>query len=138
MAASTPGGGPTGLGDMTFEQLGDYEVSQSGTKITVTGTLNRVEWPEFSSNESDRTGYYVTLALTGTDGAYVGKTTPSNVWKASPVAGCADGWCVAVKDGQKSFTFQVFPDRESADGKSGGTAYTVDLSGVSYNGDGGE
>lgn len=138
MAASAPADGPTGLGEVTFGQLGDYEVSQSGTKVTVTGTLNETEWPEFSDRESDRTGYYLTLVLDGTPGSYVGKTTPSGDWKASAVADCADGWCVAVRSGQKSFTFQVFPDGDSAASKTGGTSYTVDLSGVSYSAAGGE
>lgn len=123
---------------MTFEQLGDYEVSQSGTGITVTGVLNEVDWPEFSSRESDRTGYYLTLALDGAEGSYVGKTTPSGGWKAVPVADCADGWCVAVKPNAKSFTFQAFANAEDAAAKSNGTKHTVDLSGVTYNAKDGE
>lgn len=132
MAAAKPSGGPTGLGDVTFEQLGDVEVSQTGSTIKATGTLNKVEWPEFSSRESDRTGYYLALSLTGDDSAYVGKTTPSNDWKCVPVSECADAWVVAVKQGAKSFTFRVFPDEGSALAKEGGTVYTVDLSGVAY------
>ena len=133
MTASAPADGPTGLGDVTFQQLGDYTVGQSGKTVTVKGELNEVEWPEFSSRETDRTGYYLTLLLTGTDGAYVGKTTPSNDWKSVPVSDCADGWCVAVKENQKSFTFQVFKDAEDAATKQDGVTYTVDLSGVTYN-----
>lgn len=132
MTASAPGSGPTGLGDVSFEDLGDFEVAQSGDRISVEGTLNAVEWPEFSSRESDRTGYYVTLLLDGADGAFVGKTTPSNDWKYSAVEDCADGWVVAVREGQKSFTFQVFGSEEDAASKSNGKTYTVDLSGVSY------
>lgn len=138
MAASAPADGPTGLGDVTFGQLGEYDVSQSGRTIRVAGTLNEIEWPEFSSRESDRTGYYLTLLLSGDAGAYVGKTTPSNDWKAVPLAECADGWCVAVKPNAKSFTFQAFADGDDAAAKRGGTTYTVDLSGVSYATEGGE
>lgn len=133
MTASAPADGPTGLGDVTFEQLGDYTVEQSGRTVTVKGELNEVEWPEFSSRESDRTGYYLTLVLSGTDGAYVGKTTPSNDWKSVPVSDCADGWCVAVKKDQKSFTFQAFKNAEDAAAKRDGVQYTADLSGVTYN-----
>ncbi len=133
MTASAPADGPTGLGDVTFEQLGDYTVEQSGRTVTVKGELNEVEWPEFSSRESDRTGYYLTLVLSGTDGAYVGKTTPSNDWKSVPVSDCADGWCVAVKKDQKSFTFQAFKSAEDAAAKRDGVQYTADLSGVTYN-----
>lgn len=138
MAASAPADGPTGLGDVTFGQLGDYEVSQSGTTITATGTLNEIDWPEFSDRESDRTGYYLTLLLDGPEGSYVGKTTPSNDWKAVPVAECADGWCVAVRQGAKSFTFQAFADDDDAAAERDGTTYTVDLSCVSYAAEGGE
>lgn len=133
MTASAPADGPTGLGDVTFEQLGDYTVEQSGRTVTVKGELNEVEWPEFSSRDTDRTGYYLTLVLSGTDGAYVGKTTPSNDWKSVPVSDCADGWCVAVKKDQKSFTFQAFKNAEDAAAKRDGVQYTADLSGVTYN-----
>lgn len=133
MTASAPADGPTGLGDVTFQQLGDYTVEQSGKTVTVEGELNEVDWPEFSSRETDRTGYYLTLVLTGTDGSYVGKTTPSNDWKSVPVEDCADGWCVAVKENQKSFTFQAFKDAEDAAAKQDGVQYTVDLSSVTYN-----
>ena len=132
MAASAPGSGPTGLGDVTFEQLGAYTVSQKGTKITVEGDLSRVEWPESSDREQDRTGYYLTLLLEGDAGAYVGKETPSGDWKASPVSECADGWCVAVGQGSAGFSFQAFKSREDAEARRGGTDYEVDLSGVSY------
>lgn len=133
MTASAPADGPTGLGDVTFEQLGDYTVEQSGKTVTVKGELNEVEWPEFSSRETDRTGYYLTLVLSGTEGAYVGKTTPSNDWKSVSVSDCADGWCVAVKKDQKSFTFQAFKNAEDAAAKRDGVQYTADLSGVTYN-----
>lgn len=138
MAASAPADGPTGLGDMAFGQLGDYEVAQDGQTIKVTGTLNEVDWPEFSSRESDRTGYYLTLLLDGPEGSYVGKTTPSNDWKAVPVADCADGWCVAVKPNAKSFTFQAFANADDAAAKENGTKHTVDLAGVAYQAKGGE
>ena len=107
MAASAPGSGPTGLGDVTFEQLGSYSVSQDGAKITVEGELSRVEWPEFSDRESDRTGYYLTLLLSGDEGAYVGQGSPG-------------------------FSFQAFKSREDAEARRDGTAYEVDMSGVSY------
>ena len=138
VAASAPADGPTGLGDMAFGQLGDYEVAQDGQTIKVTGTLNEVDWPEFSSRESDRTGYYLTLLLDGPEGSYVGKTTPSNDWKAVPVADCADGWCVAVKPNAKSFTFQAFANADDAAAKENGTKHTVDLAGVAYQAKGGE
>lgn len=138
MAASAPADGPTGLGEVSFEDLGDYEVSQNGLTITVAGTLNEVDWPEFSSRESDRTGYYLTLLLDGPEGSYVGKTTPSNDWKAVPVADCADGWCVAVKPNAKSFTFQAFANADDAAAKENGTKHTVDLAGVAYQAKGGE
>lgn len=138
MTASAPADGPTGLGEVSFEDLGDYEVSQNGLTITVTGTLNEVDWPEFSSRESDRTGYYLTLLLDGPEGTYVGKTTPSNDWKVVPVADCADGWCVAVKPNAKSFTFQAFANADDAAAKENGTKHTVDLAGVAYQAKGGE
>lgn len=134
MAVSKPGDGPTGLGSVTFGQLGDYQLAQTGSKIAVTGQLAKVDWPEFSSRESDRTGYYLAMLLTGDEGAYVGKTTPSGEWKASPISECADGWVVAVRNGAKSFTFQAFKNADDAAAKRDGTTYTVDLSGVTYGG----
>ena len=115
---------------MTFQQLGSIEVAQNGTHIDVEGELAETEWLEFSSRESDRTGYYLALTLTGT--GYVGKTTPSGDWKVSDLADCADGLIVAVKKSQRSFTFRTFADRAKAEAREGGEVYTVDLSGVSY------
>lgn len=115
---------------MTFGQLGSVDVSQNGTQVSVTGELTETEWPEFSSRESDRTGYYLPLSISGT--GYVGKTTPSGDWKVSDMADCADGWIVAVRPGQRSFTFRSFADRAKAEAREGGEVYTVDMSGVSY------
>lgn len=131
MAASAPGSGPTGIGAKNFEDLGAYQVSSDGTTISVTGTCNNVpDWTEFSSNEADRTGYYVAMLLSGE--GYIGKTTRANQWKVSNLADCADGWIVAVAKDQKSFTFQAFASEEDAQAKRNGTQYTVDLSGVEY------
>lgn len=130
MTASAPGSGTTGLGDVSFEDLGDIEVSQSGRTIRVTGTLSKVEWPEFSSQQADLTGYYVAILLSGA--GYVGKTTRGGSWKVVDVARCSDGLVVAVEKGQKSFTFQLFASKGQAEERSGGTTYTVDLSGVEY------
>ncbi|OUO92080.1 hypothetical protein B5F40_01735 [Gordonibacter sp. An230] len=130
MTAGTPAGGATGIGSVTFEQLGEVSVEQNGRTVRVTGALNDVEWPEFSSEEKDRTGFYVPLTLKGT--GYVGKTTPSGAWKVSDLADCADGWIVAVSNAQKSFTFRTFADRAKAEAKQGGMVFTVDLSDVSY------
>lgn len=115
---------------MTFEQLGRVSVEQNGRTVRVAGVLNGVEWPEFSSEDKDRTGFYVPLTLAGT--GYVGKTTPSGAWKVSDLADCDDGWIVAVSDSQKSFTFRTFADRAKAEAKQGGMVYTMDLSDVSY------
>lgn len=115
---------------MTFQQLGSVTVEQNGRTVRVAGTLNETEWPEFSGTEADRTGFYVPLTLTGT--GYVGKTTPSGAWKVSDLADCDDGWIVAVKEGQGSFTFRTFADKAKAEAKQGGSVYTVDLSDVSY------
>lgn len=115
---------------MTFGELGSVEVSQNGTQVAVSGELAKTEWPEFSSREGDRTGYYLALSLSGA--GYVGKTTPSGDWKVSDLADCADAWVVAVRPGQRSFTFRTFADRAKAEARQGGEVYTVDLSGVSY------
>lgn len=134
MAASSPAGGPTGIGSVDFEDLGGFVVSSSGTKITVTGTANSVpDWTEFSSAAADRTGYYVPLALEG-DG-WIGKTMRTGEWKVVPLSECDSahgGLIVAVTQGQKSFTFQAFATEDDARAKRNGTTYAVDLSGVEY------
>ena len=132
MAATEPGSGPTGLGDVTFEQLGSVEVSQAGDDVTVRGTLNRVEWPEFSADEGDRTGYYLALRLTGTEGAYIAAYTPRNVRKVTALADSADGFVKALNEGQRSFTLTAYPSKEAAEANEGGTRYYFDLSGVEY------
>lgn len=133
---STLGTGDTGLGGVTFDQLGSVSATQSGSKVKVSGTLaHKGAWPEFSSIEADQTGYYLPLALTGPDGSYMGKTTLSNQWKTIPVAECSPergGLVIAVKKGQKSFTFQTFASKADAEAKENGETVTVDLSGVTY------
>lgn len=119
---------------MTFAQLGTYTVEQAGDDISVKGTVNKVEWPEFSSDEADRTGWYVAMNLAGTSGAYIASYTPKNVRKVIALADCADGFIKAVNEGQKSFTFTAYPDKGKADANEGGTKYRVDLSGVEYAG----
>lgn len=136
MTAGAPAGGPTGIGDKDFEDLGEFEVSASGTTFKVSGTAFYVpDWTEFSANEVDRTGYYIPLVLSGDEGAYFGKTMATNEWKVIPLSECDaahGGLVISVKKGQKSFTFQAFAGEEDATAKRNGTAYTVDLSGVSY------
>ena len=132
MAATAPGSGPTGIGSVTFAQLGSYTVEQAGDDVTVEGTLNHVEWPEFSADEGDRTGYYVAMDLTGASGAYIAAYTPKNVRKVVALADCADGYIKAVNKGQESFTFTAYPSNEKAEANEGGTKYRVDLSGVEY------
>ena len=128
--------GATGLGDVTFDELGTLEMSQAGTKVTYTGTLNKVDnWTEFSSIPADLTGYYVPMVLSGPEGSYMGKTTRSGTWKVNAIADCdqdSGGLVVAVQKDQKSFTFQAFASKEDAEGKVNGTTYTVDLNGVTY------
>lgn len=132
VAATAPGSGPTGIGSVTFSQLGSYTVEQVGDDVTVRGTLNHVEWPEFSSDEGERTGYYVAMDMTGTSGAYIAAYTPNNVRKVVALADCADGYIKAVNKGQKSFTFTAYPSQQKAEANEGGTKYRVDLSGVEY------
>lgn len=132
MAATAPGSGPTGIGSVTFAQLGSYTVEQAGDDVPVKGTLSHVEWPEFSSDEGDRTGYYVAMNMTGTSGAYIASYTPKNVRKVVALADCADGYIKAVNKGQKSFTFTAYPSQQKAEANEGGTKYRVDLSGVEY------
>lgn len=132
VAATAPGSGPTGIGSVTFAQLGSYTVEQAGDDITVKGTVNNVEWPEFSSDEGERTGYYVAMNMTGTSGAYIAAYTPKNVRKVVALADCEDGYIKAVNKGQKSFTFTAYPSQQKAEDNEGGTKYRVDLSGVEY------
>ncbi len=132
MSVAEPSDGPTGLGSMTFQQLGDVSVTQAGDDVTVTGTLNNVEWPEFSSDEGDRTGYYLAVLLTGTEGAYVAAATPRNVRKVVALADCADGYVKALKPGQRGFTLTAYPSESAATSNVGGTRYYFDLSGVEY------
>lgn len=133
VTATAPTGGEIGWGDKTFEDLGILDVSTQGTKITLSGTLNHVEeWPEFSSSPADLTGYYAAMFLQGE--GYIGKTMATNEWKVVPVADCHDGWIMAVKKDQKSFTFKLFATEEEAKDKENGVEYTVDLSGVTYAG----
>ena len=137
MVASTPNSGATGLGDVTYENLGSITVSTTGKTIKVAGTLNNVpDWTEFSSIQSDLTGYYVAMNLSGDTGAYIGKTTQGGTWKVNPLAACTQeqgGIVTAVQKGQKSYTFQAFANEGDALAKKNGTTYTVDLSAVTYN-----
>lgn len=133
MTAGKPAGGPTGIGSVTYEQLGTIsEVSQSGTSITVKGSLKEVAaWPEVAESETNRTKWYLPLALTGK--GFVGKTLPdSSTWEVKDVSTLGKGWVVPVTKGQKSFTFKLFASKGDADAKRGGTQYTVNLSGVTY------
>lgn len=133
MAVAAPGSGPTGLGSKNFEDLGACGFSQSGTAIKVTGTLkNATDWTEFSSDEKDRTGWYLACKMTGDEGAYIAGTTPQGKRKVQPLAECAEGYAKALKKGQKSFTITAYPDKGKAEANTGGTKYTFDLSGVTY------
>lgn len=119
------------MGDKTFADLGTTQVTSEGTTITVTGTINHVaDWPEFSSEPQDLTGYYVAVFLNG-DG-FIGKTVKNGSYKIVAVADCSDGWIVAVDKDTQSFEFDVYRTKELAESKTGGEHWTVDLSGVSY------
>lgn len=133
---ATKGTGTTGLGSVTFEQLGDVTVTQKAQVITVAGTLNNIEaWPEFSSNPEDLKGYYLPLVLEGDEGAYFGKTVANGSWKTVPLSECDlahGGMIIAVAKDAEAVTFQMFASKADAEAKKDGTLYTVDLSGVTY------
>lgn len=124
--------GETGLGSVTFEDLGSVDISTENTNIAVSGNLNKVDWPEFSSILADRLGYYVTLPLTGEKGAYIGKTTKTGNWKVLSLEACEEGWVVAIEKGTDGFYFYAFDTEEDARKKTNGTEYYVDLSEVIY------
>ena len=136
VTAAAPEAGATGLGSVDFADLGTFDISNSGTTITVTGTVEHIEdWPEFSSIPADLTGYYIPLVLSGTDGAYLGKTTQSGTWKVIDMADCDEdsgGLIVAVKKEQKTFSFEAFASKSDAEARKNGTKYIVNLSGVTY------
>lgn len=135
MAVAAPDGGPTGLGDKTFGDLGVCEFAQNGTAVRVSGTLKEVpDWTEFSDDAADRTGWYLACKMTGDEGAYIATGTPQGRRKVQPLADCADGFVKALKKGQKSFTVTAFSDKGGADANEGGTAYRFDLSDVAYGG----
>lgn len=132
----TKGTGTTGLGSVTFEELGSVTVSQSGQVITLDGTLNHVEsWPEFSSKPEDLKGYYLPLVLEGPEGSYFGKKTADGTWKTVSIADCDlahGGMVIAVAKDTPAITFQMFASQSDATAQKDGTTYTVDLSGVTY------
>lgn len=132
----TKGTGTTGLGSVTFEELGNVTVSQSGQVITLDGTLNHIEsWPEFSSKPEDLKGYYLPLVLEGPDGSYFGKKTADGTWKTVSIADCDlahGGMVIAVAKDTPAITFQMFASQSDATAQKDGTVYTVDLSGVTY------
>lgn len=109
-----------------------------GTKLSVTGTLNKTDdWIDFSSNEADRTGYYLPIKLTGKKGEAIKMVAPSGEVKVHVFGETGDTdtemiLVIAIKQDAPVKDFTAYSSRLDAVADKNGVAYTLDCSGCTF------
>lgn len=123
------------LGDLVGE---DFNAVLSDNKITVTGTINKVEgWSAAFPAESQETDYYIPLILFGAEGSVVqvqllAGGTKDNVFGQTGDSTDMMRLVLAVTEAEPTRTFTVFANASEASEGDNGRVITVDASKATF------
>lgn len=113
-------------------------VEQDDKTFRFTGTINHIEdWTEFSSNEEDRTGYYVPFKVESDDGAVLSNQTLTGEQKNLTFGQTGDGegtiiLIFATKQDAPTKQVTIYPNATDAESQTNGVQYTFDFSGCTF------